>query len=302
MTSLQQLTRLLIIIRKLKSGKCFTKKALLAITNSELNDLRDYDSITERTIERDLKLLRGAPFNLMIIYSKQRGYEIEKNDYIGLDIEQLLEPFDILNALNADSGLQDIIITEKYSNKGTEYLIRLIRAIRNSHRVSFEYKKYLQNDTSKRVLEPYAIKLLKAQWYVVGKMQNEVEMKTFALDRISDFIDLQQKFKKDKEVNISAKFENSFGIYSSEIYPVEDVILAFDKSDGSYLKTVPLHHSQQIIEETETEITFNLRLKITEDFVMAILSRSWSVKVIQPESLRLRVCSIYLDALKRNGG
>lgn len=301
MTTLQQLTRLLIIIRKIKTGKCFTKKALLASTNLELKDLRDYDPITQRTIERDLKLLRGAPFNLMIIYTKQRGYEIEKNDYVGLDIEQLLEPFDILNALNADSGLQDIIITEKYSNKGTEYLIRLIRAIRNSHRVSFEYKKYLQNDTSNRVLEPYAIKLLKAQWYVVGKMQNEVEIKTFALDRISDLIDLQQKFKKDKEVNISAKFENSFGIYSSEIYPVEDVILSFDKSDGSYLKTVPLHHSQQIIEETEATITFKLKLRITEDFVMAILSRSWSVKVIQPESLRQRVCNIYLDALKRNG-
>ncbi len=302
MTTLQQLTRLLIIIRKLKSGKSYTKKELLAITNLELKDLRDYSRVTERTIDRDLSVLRDAPFNLMIIYSKQKGYEIEKNDYVGLDIEQLLEPFDILNALNADSGLQDIIITEKYSNKGTEYLIRLIRAIRNSHRVSFEYKKYLQNDTSKRVLEPYAIKLLKAQWYVVGKMQNELEIKTFALDRISDFIDLQQKFKKDKEVNISAKFENSFGIYSSEIYPVEDVILAFDKSDGSYLKTVPLHHSQQIIEETETTITFKLRLRITEDFVMAILSRSWSVKVIQPESLKQRVCSIYLDALKRNGG
>ena len=301
MTTLQQLTRLLIIIRKIKSGKCFSKKELLDVTNLELKDLRDYSPITERTIERDLKVLRDAPFNLMIIYTKQRGYEIEKNDYVGLDIEQLLEPFDILNALNADSGLQDIIITEKYSNKGTEYLIRLIRAIRNSHRVSFEYKKYLQEDTSKRILEPYAIKLLKGQWYVVGKMINEVEIKTFALDRISDFIDLKQKFKKDKEVDIRAKFENSFGIYSSEIYPVEDVILSFDKSDGSYLKTVPLHHSQEIIEETETTITLKLKLRITEDFVMAILSRSWSVKVIQPVSLKQRVCNIYLDALKRNG-
>jgi hypothetical protein len=34
--------------------------------------------------------------------------------------------------------------------------------------------------------------------------------------------------------------------------------------------------------------------------VMEIMSRSWSLKVIEPLSLREQVCEIYRDALKRN--
>lgn len=299
MATIGQITRLLLIIRRIKSRRFITTKNLLEYINDELS-IRDYPSVSLRSIERDIETIRGRPFGINIAYTAQKGYRIEESDFIGIDIEQLLEPFDILNALNADTGLSDIIITEKYSYKGTEHLYQLIAAIRKCLRVTFDYVKYSLEGSSVRVLEPYNIKQFKGQWYLIGKVPGSNEIKTFGLDRIHDLKTLKQSFTKVGREDVSTKFKHSYGIYSSDEYPIEDVVLSFDKVDGSYLKSVPLHSSQEVLKESGSEFIIKLRLRLTEDFVMAIVSRSWSLKVIQPSSLRERVCNIYRDALLRN--
>ena len=70
--------------------------------------------------------------------------------------------------------------------------------------------------------------------------------------------------------------------------------------DANYLISNPIHSSQHVMEDSGTEVTFELNLRITPDFIMEIISRSWSVKIIKPESLRKQVCDIYIKALERN--
>jgi predicted DNA-binding transcriptional regulator YafY len=67
-----------------------------------------------------------------------------------------------------------------------------------------------------------------------------------------------------------------------------------------YLKSLPLHPSQEVLHDSEDEFRIKLRLRITPDFIMEILSRGWSLKVIQPDSLRERVCEICRSAMERN--
>jgi predicted DNA-binding transcriptional regulator YafY len=47
-------------------------------------------------------------------------------------------------------------------------------------------------------------------------------------------------------------------------------------------------------------VLYPLRLRITNDFVMELLSRSRSLTVIRPQSLRERIRKVYEEALKRN--
>lgn len=47
-------------------------------------------------------------------------------------------------------------------------------------------------------------------------------------------------------------------------------------------------------------VEVTLRLKITNDFVMAILSRSSSVEILAPQSLKDRMNAIWAAALERN--
>ena len=83
--------------------------------------------------------------------------------------------------------------------------------------------------------------------------------------------------------------------------PVEEIILHYDALDGAFLKTLPLHGSQEILtDDPEDGLKIRLHLRITNDFVMELLSRSRSLEVIAPEHLRRRIREIYEAALDRN--
>ncbi|MDR1980079.1 MAG: WYL domain-containing protein [Tannerellaceae bacterium] len=199
-----------------------------------------------------------------------------------------------------EDTIPDFVFAEKHRPRGTHYLFLLIYAIKKSLRIRFSYSKFQGNDLSERYVEPYALKEVRGRWYAVGRSVGQRDMKSYGLDRIINLEITDNKFTKDASVNLPEKFRDSFGIYSSDEYPVEDVILSFDAEDGHYLKSLPLHSSQEIIKDTDDEFIVRLHLKITHDFVMEILSRSWSLKVIQPASLRQRIYEIYRSALKRN--
>ena len=82
--------------------------------------------------------------------------------------------------------------------------------------------------------------------------------------------------------------------------PVEEIVLKYDAVDGAFLKTMPLHHTQEILSDTGEGIIVRVRLRITNDFVMALLSRSRSLEVISPRHLRERIRDICAAALERN--
>lgn len=109
-------------------------------------------------------------------------------------------------------------------------------------------------------------------------------VKTFALDRISDLDITSKKFKPDP-YNAAEVFRNSFGIISPDGDPHE-IILWFDGHQGNYIKSMPMHHSQQIIEDGENGLTVKLFLVPTYDFKQAILSYGDRVKLKEPKFLK----------------
>ena len=54
---------------------------------------------------------------------------------------------------------------------------------------------------------------------------------------------------------------------------------------GKYIKSLPLHDTQTILTDTEDEMKIQLKLCVTHDFLMELLSFGANVKVIEPESL-----------------
>jgi hypothetical protein len=60
-----------------------------------------------------------------------------------------------------------------------------------------------------------------------------------------------------------------------------------------------MHHSQKV-EDKGNKVIVSLYLKIELDFIMELLSRSWSVEVIKPLTLRAEVKKIFKEAGLRN--
>ena len=95
-------------------------------------------------------------------------------------------------------------------------------------------------------------------------------------------------------------YRDCYGIWNDESLPVEEVILQYDNRDGYFLKAMPLHHTQRVLVDDGKVFQISVHVKITNDFVMALLSRSRSLEVIAPMHLRKRIMAVYRDALVRN--
>lgn len=257
-------------------------------------------SISKRTLQRDIQDILDI-FNVEIKHKKGYGYFIaDRDEDPQFRYEELLMDFDLLTALDSECHARGYIIPEHHRPKGSDNLPLIISAIKDHREVYFDYTLFRQNNQLiSPLVKPYFIKESLGLWYLVG-VDTQNKLKIYAIDRISNLQLLDKQFKRDKGIDPDKLFKDSFGIWDNPDSPVEEIELSYSELDGKFLKNNPLHSSQTILKDTPEEFRIRLHVKITNDFVMALLSRSKSLTVIKPESLRAEIKEIYSRALERN--
>lgn len=298
---LQGIQRMLVIINKLKGSQRYVPREELELYVSRRMEERDGTPVDLRTLQRDFNEIDDM-FGIRICFDKkQNGYFIDEEDDMKKEqYERLLLNFDLLNALDSTSNLHTYVLAEHHRPADSEWLPLLIRAIKFSHPVEFGYVYVREGGKfrEKKVL-PYYLKEDQQRWYLLA--YDGDTLKTFSIDCIRSLrILYHESFKRDMSIPVDELFKDSYGIWNQTDIPVEDIELSYSALDGRFLKILPLHHSQEIIVDNEDEFRIRVRLRITNDFVMALLARSNSLTVIEPLHLRERVRKVYEEALKRN--
>ena len=298
---LEGLQRMLVILNKLEGKRRYVPVEELKRYVADAMALRGYSGVTQRTLQRDFKEIESL-FGISIGFDeKAHGYYIKEEGKNAPErYGQLLQNFDLLNALEGDTNLRTYVLAEHHRPLPSECLPMLISAIKHTHPVVFRYTLVRQGDKveEKKVL-PHYLKESNQRWYLLA-YEGDV-LKTFGVDRIRDLrICASETFKRNMDINVDELFRDCYGIWNQPDIPVEDVELKYDALDGKFLKSVPLHHSQQVLTDNADEFRIKVHLRITNDFVMELLSRSRSLEVISPPHLRERVRKVYEEALKRN--
>lgn len=284
----------LIIKRLQKTRASFDEINDYLVSESEVID---FDlSISKRTFQRDLNEIRDI-FNVDIQYDTfNKVYyinQVDKSEVTG----RMLEAFEMFNALNVSDDLSRYVIFEKRKAQGANYFHGLLHCIKNLLRVEFTYHKYEDDIQVDREVEPYALKEFKGRWYLIAKDVHDGRIKTYGLDRILELDITKRKFERSPGFNAHELFSDYFGIINSSESKREEIILSFDSFQGKYLKSFPLHSSQEIILENEEETRVKLLLYVTYDFEMELLSFGERVKVLAPTSLKERMIERYNSAL-----
>jgi predicted DNA-binding transcriptional regulator YafY len=298
------ISRYLLILKKLKSKKYSSFEEIQEYIKRQVDFLQMQDDslmvgFSKRTFQRDLKEIR-TNFGIDIEFSRSmKGYFIVQNDSENMNFQRMLEAFDLFNSLNVSQDLKPYIHLEQRTPAGTENLFGLIHAIKNHFQIEFLHKKFWEDQTKFRKVEPYALKEFKNRWYLVAKDLADDSIKTFGLDRISELQITGLKFIDPVNIDVREKFRFFFGIISpNELLP-EEIILSFDPDQGRFVKSLPLHSTQEVVLENENEFRIKLKICITRDFVMELLSFGDSVKVIEPTSLKIKVKQIYKNAISQ---
>jgi predicted DNA-binding transcriptional regulator YafY len=71
---------------------------------------------------------------------------------------------------------------------------------------------------------------------------------------------------------------------------------------AKYFQSLPLHHSQEIIEETNEYTIFQYYLTPDYDFKQDVLSFGVSVEVLEPELLRNEIGEVISELNRRYNG
>ena len=277
------LLRHTLILTKLQKQPA-TRKEIEAYLERE-SELRDIDlSVDRRTLTRDLNSILSN-YGIEIKYDQSAKIYRIINDNQAAAGSRLLEAFHTLNAMSAAESFSKYIHFEQRRPPDTEYLQGLLRAIKERRQVNFSYQKYWDEEPNHRKAQPYALKEFKSRWYLLANDLTDDVIKSFALDRLTDLNITKKTFKANLVYDAEAAYRHSFGIMAPNAPEPTEIILAFDPHQGKYIKSLPLHHSQELLADTEDELRIKLTLYITRDFIMELLSHGEDVTVLKPEIL-----------------
>jgi len=260
--------------------------------------------LSQRSIQKDLESIRFE-FGIDIVYDRAKnGYVIdnlkdqELNNFLQF-IELANNAGIIIDTLKQGKEANKFLSFDSNDNfKGIELMPVLIEAIRTSRVVSFIHKNYLKDTNKLYEIEPYHIKENNNRWYLIGRANNLNETRTFGLDRINELQILEKKFTIPASFDIEKMFENIYGITYINTTPI-NIELSFVPFLAKYLKSLPIHLSQEILIDNEEEFRISLFLIINNDIIRLLLSYGNNVKVLEPKSLIVEITAILTTAINQ---
>lgn len=120
---------------------------------------------------------------------------------------------------------------------------------------------------------------------------------TLSFDRITSLVLTDEPFAVDPDFDAEAFFSEYFGVMTDDHIPLQRIVLRAFGNERYALRDLPLHPSQQLVEDKGEYVDFELFLRPTSDFLAHILSRGRWVKVISPENIAQRISDMHREAL-----
>lgn len=287
--------------------------------------LYEYDGIEKgvslRTIRMDLQALRSSElgYNAPIIVSNKKYYSYEDPNYsitniplsskdlsILTEVSQLLKQFKGFTHFNEVtemvSKLDDKIYSEQFRTNsvidfeknelltGLDWLDILYRSIVSKNTILLKYQSFKARNASDIIFYPYLLKEYRNRWFLFGKSKQSRTILALALDRIQQVeVSNKEKFVEHKQFDASTYFTQMIGVTRSENDQPVTVIFKADRGQAPYIKTKPIHSSQQILEDTNDSTTFSIDVIFNFELERELIGFGEGLQVISPNALVRRI-------------
>ena len=234
------------------------------------------------------------------------------------------------DAIDSDSGTAWIIDTFTVSNilslgkerlsgrvsvetipSGKKFLVPLMGAMQDNSILSMTYKRYGEQNPEKVRIRPYAVKESAQRWYLIGYSEERESCRVYALDRIQSLEILKEKFRMPENFDVDGLFATSFGTYLSDT-PGKTIIFKAYGKEASYIRDLPLHHSQEEItgtnsgwhhegdaaDKTETgadkegSATFRIFVSPNTSLYLEFLGHGPNLEVLSPPEVREKLAEM----------
>lgn len=197
----------------------------------------------------------------------------------------LLETISLNNIISSNDRLRDRILLEDVPSTAPA-LIPLLSAMKDNVAVTFLYHPFDKDVVNQyNAFQPWNLKMYKRRWYVYGCVP-EKGMRIFSLDRISDVELTNQTFQLPVDFDAEDVFFGTFGAYVTVKDAPQRILIKVDKWQAKYLRSLPLHKSQEEVECTKDYSIFSYFVKPTYDLKQEILTMNIHAEVLAPQAFR----------------
>ena len=264
------------------------------ISYKDLSDRWDIEhgdemgKLSNSTFRAYIDLLQDL-FDVNIDCIASDGYKYRITSEHDLDGHQakswLLSAFAVNNVLRSNRALEDRVLYEDIPS-GEKHLLPILDAMRMGCEMDILYASFCRSEPLRHHVQPYAVKVNQRRWYLLARNPNGGEPYHLSLDRMVEVEMTNETFTIDPTFDIDAYYDAAFGVITNmeEEYDIEQVRIKvynnYHRAD--YLRTLPLHKSQIIVESTPVYTIFDYRLRPTDDFLSAILSFGGDAEVLSP--------------------
>ena len=231
--------------------------------NSELNS--SGEELPLKTFHNH-KTAIGDMFDIDIECDRKNGYTYYVDN--ASDMERggarqwLINTFAVNNLINESHKLKDRILFEHIPS-GQHFLTMIIEAMRDNCVLEITYHSFYRSSASTFEVEPYCVKIFRQRWYLVAGSDKGIRI--YALDRIENLVRADRVFVMPEDFEPKNYFYNSFGIIADQDTAPERVeIKVFSFRDKcKYIESLPLHHSQEVVEKCDDYTVFSYYLRPT---------------------------------------
>lgn len=247
-------------------------------------------------------------FGLIIECNRLNGYRyfISNEEVLGEDSIQnwMLNTLTVNNIIGEALTLQDRILLQPAPVEG-DYLKMVIEAMKKNVKLAVDYRKYGDDEPRHLTFEPYCIKLFKQRWYILGHFHRnaiadrpEVDyFGVFSFDRILNMSLTDDKFQMDPSFNAQAYFEECFGVLVNDDTVAQRIVIRVFGDERFYVRDLPIHKSQREIGQGEDYTDFELFMRPTIDLSTHFVSRSFLIKVLEPQWLADEIHHMHMQAV-----
>lgn len=296
-----------------------------------LYDYEGIDSVSLRTVQRDIELMRSDKLGYFapIVVRDRKYYEYEDPDFsitqlplTQRDLEELSSAMDIIKNYGGFQGMtgQEDVLARMQDNlqyqsshhqivyietntklKGLHFLSALYDHITKKEPIVVDYQSFKSARQSKFHLSPYLLKEFNNRWFLISYSKKMHDVQTIALDRIVKIKpDEKGEYIENTFFDPATYLDDMVGVSRDMGSKKEMVTLRIDADQAPYVLTKPMHSSQCLInKEADGSITITLNVIINLELERLILGFGCHIEVIAPRQLRHRIAqSILVTATK----
>ena len=302
--------RLRLLDRMLRSGN-FTKVQMLDRIEDELQEV-----ISEKTLQTDLNELRSGADEDPIKMERIGGfmhYTYHDNYYSYfeplLKVEQMNTLYNAISALKRYKGLELAEelkgVAEHIENRylhniepyglffqpevieysGEKHLKDLVEFCQNKIVIKLTYKAFYVQKAKDHIIHPYLVKQSNGRWFLIGHNESDCDLRTYALDRIQGYKYTNKTFIDCSITDILEKYKHIIGITLLK-ERIEKIVFRVHSQRAGYLKTKPIHYTQQIVKDTDGYTDFQVEVIPNKEFYSLMLSYGGDLELLRPKKVR----------------